>query len=202
MFPAQCIAERKPIITEESWGPSLTCQPAAGGVPAWDRGREYIATFYVSPGTHTRTLTLSHWHDRSGMMMKPGDLRFKAHENTSMVVSQLFFQAVTILCLIRNSIGFGHPSPSFPPPDCIFQRFCCHEGWSKAWASIAPTNPSFLSLSFLSILLVWTQKDSRVSNAIVWESYVRVIKAYTVCVLYNPTGFLVITSFYCGAQHK
>lgn len=69
---------------------------------------------------------------------------------------------------------------------------------TQLWASssIPPTNPSFLSLFFLSILLLWTQKDSGASNAIVWESYVRVIKAYTVCVLYNPAGFFFWSSLH------
>lgn len=49
-----------------------------------------------------------------------------------------------------------------------------------------PSQFSFLTL-FLAFVL-GQKKDSGVSNAIVSESYVRVIKAYTVCVLYNPAG--------------
>lgn len=73
----------------------------------------------------------------------------------------------------RSSVGGSDDHHPLSPP--ITQM------WASA--SLPLTNPSFLSYSFLSVLLVWTQKDSGLSNAIVWDSYVRVIKAYTVSVL-------------------
>lgn len=141
--------------------------------------------------------------------------RFKI--NTGVVLYQrffFFFQAAAPILITHCTGSQVHPAPPPPTPTHpIFQRSCCCEGWSKAlsspinqmWVSapLPPANPSFLSLSFLSILLLWTQKARGPSNAIVYESYVRVIKAY-VCMLYSPDGFLLVfASFYsvrCTAQ--
>lgn len=117
-----CIAVCKASITEAS----LTCQPAAGSVPAWSRGHEYSAIFYVSLGRqddsiytcvcmcvrvlscskiwgHRNTHTHAQTHNHLQMCPLSEDIK---HVKTS-----VWLWAATVLHLITNSIH-----PTFSPP--------------------------------------------------------------------------------------